>query len=94
MATIPLPALHTAPIQQPQSPLETYAQVLGIQNQQQQIQQRQALSPLQQQEAQNAVASGNIDLQAKQLCACLAARARAFALRALRPPPRCAPQSA
>jgi hypothetical protein len=40
---------------------------MGIQNQQQQLQQRAALAPLQQQEAQNTVAAGNLDLQQKQL---------------------------
>lgn len=67
MATIPLPALHTAPIQAPESPLDTYARVLGIQGQQQQNQQRAALAPLQQQEAQNQVQTGQLDVQQKQL---------------------------
>ncbi len=40
MATIPLPALHTAPIAQPASPLEMYGQMMGIQGQQQQQQAR------------------------------------------------------
>ncbi len=66
MATIPLPALHVAPIAQPQSPLETYAQLLGVQNQQQQLQQRQAIAPLQLQDAQQTAQSGAIDLQQKQ----------------------------
>lgn len=66
MATIPLPALHTAPIEQPASPLATYAQMMGIKNAQQELQQRQTMAPLQQQEAQQAVQSGQVDLQQKQ----------------------------
>jgi hypothetical protein len=49
------------------SPLETYAQVLGVQNQQQQMQQRQQLAPLQLQDAQQTAQAGQIDLQQKQL---------------------------
>jgi hypothetical protein len=69
MATIPLPALHTAPIAPPASPLEMYAQMMGIKNEQQQMDQRQAMAPLQQQEAQNAVQSGQLDVEAKQRAA-------------------------
>lgn len=65
MATIPLPALHGAPIQQPTSPLEIYGQIMGIQNQQQQMQQRAAMAPLEQQQAQQAVQSGKQVLDAR-----------------------------
>ena len=66
MATIPLPALHTAPIQPPQSPLETYAQVLGIQRQQAAAQQAQQEEPLRVQALQQQVQSGQQDLAARQ----------------------------
>lgn len=66
MASIPLPALHTAPIQQPQSPLETMAQLMGIKNAQQEQAQRQAMAPLQQQQAQQQVQSGQLELQQQQ----------------------------
>ena len=69
MATIPLPALDTRPIQQPTSPLEMYGQMMGIKNMQQQMDQRQAIAPLQQQEAQEAVQSGQLDVEAKQRAA-------------------------
>ena len=59
MASIPLPALHTAPIEPPASPLAMYGQMMGIANAQQeqqargqQMQQQAALAPLQQQSAQ------------------------------------------
>lgn len=41
MASIPLPALHTAPIAAPPSPLEMYGQMMGIKNAQQEQQLRQ-----------------------------------------------------
>lgn len=66
MATIPLPALHTAPIEQPTNPLQMYAQVMGIQNQQQEMQQRQQLAPLQVQEAQQQVQTGQQNIAARQ----------------------------
>lgn len=66
MSSIPLPVLHQNPIERPESPLSTYGQLLGIQNQQQQIQQRQQLAPLQLQDAQQTAQSGQIDLQQKQ----------------------------
>jgi hypothetical protein len=76
MATIPLPALHTAPIAQPTSPLEMYGQLMGIKNAQQeqqaraqQMQQQQAMAPLQQQQAQQTVQSGQMDIEAKQRAA-------------------------
>ena len=58
MATIPVPALHTAPIQQ-EGPLQMMGQMMGIKSAQQeqqaraqQMQQQQAMAPLQQQSAQ------------------------------------------
>jgi hypothetical protein len=66
MATIPLPALHTAPIAAPSNPLQMYGQMLGIQNAQQEMQQRQQMAPLQQQEAQNSVQSGALQVQQQQ----------------------------
>ncbi len=66
MATIPLPALHTAPIEQPASPLAMMGQIMGIKNAQQEQQQRQAMAPLQQEEAQQQVQSGQIALQNQQ----------------------------
>lgn len=66
MATIPLPALHTAPIQQPQSPLEAYAQVLGIQKQQQANQMAQQEEPLRVQALQQQVQTGQQDIAARQ----------------------------
>jgi hypothetical protein len=66
MATIPLPALHTAPIEQPPSPLAMYAQLMGIKNQQQELQQRQAMAPLQQEQAQQAVQAGQLENQQRQ----------------------------
>lgn len=66
MATIPLPALHTAPIEPPPNQLQMYAQMMGIKNAQQEAQQRAALAPLQQQEAQQTVKTGQLDLQQKQ----------------------------
>lgn len=66
MATIPLPALHTAPIAQPPNQIEMLGQLMGMKNAQQEMAQRQAMAPLQQQEAQQSVQSGQIDLQQKQ----------------------------
>ncbi len=66
MATIPLPALHTAPIEPGPSPLQMYAQVMGIKNQQQELEQRQAMAPLQQEQAQQQVQSGQVELQQQQ----------------------------
>ena len=56
MATIPLPALHTAPIQPPASPLEMYGQMMGIQNAQ-----------LEQQQRQQAMQTGQLQQQGAQL---------------------------
>lgn len=67
MATIPLPALHTAPIEQGPGPLSQFGQLMQIRNQQQELQQRQALAPLQQQQAQQNVQTGALDLQQKQI---------------------------
>lgn len=69
MASIPLPALHTAPIQQPPNQLEMLAQAMGIKSAQQEQAQRAAMAPLQQQQAQQAVQSGQLDLEAKQRAA-------------------------
>lgn len=66
MATIPLPALHTAPIQQPQSPLEAYAQVLGIQKQQQATQMAQQEAPVRQQILGQQAQAGQLELQQAQ----------------------------
>jgi hypothetical protein len=66
MATIPLPALHTAPIEQPPNMLQQYAQMMGIKSAQQEQAQRAAMAPLQQQEAQQSVDSGQIQLQQQQ----------------------------
>ena len=66
MATIPLPELHTAPIEAGPSPLQQYAQIMGIKNAQQELQQRQALAPLQQQAAQQEAQSGQLNLQQQQ----------------------------
>lgn len=66
MASIPLPALHTAPIAPPPNPLQMYGQIMGIQNAQQEMQQRQQMAPLEQQQAQNAVQSGQMDLETRQ----------------------------
>lgn len=66
MATIPLPALHTAPIEQPANQLQMYAQLMGIQNSQQELQQRQQLAPLQLQQAQQQVQTGQQDIAARQ----------------------------
>lgn len=66
MATIPLPALHTAPIQQPQSPLEAYAQVLGIQKQQQANQMAQQEEPVRQQILGQQAQQGQMEIQQTQ----------------------------
>lgn len=65
MATIPLVALDAKP---PASPdlLEQYGKLMSIQGMQQQNQQRAAMAPLQQQEAQQAVQQGGLDIQQKQ----------------------------
>lgn len=66
MATIPLPALHTAPIQPPESPLENFARAMGIKNAQQEMQQRQVMAPLQEQAAQQSVQAGEMQNQLMQ----------------------------
>jgi hypothetical protein len=66
MATIPLPALHTAPIEQPTSPLAMYGQMMGIQSAQQEMAQRQTMAPLQQEQAQTQVQAGQLELQQQQ----------------------------
>ncbi len=66
MATIPLPALHGAPIQQGPGLLEMYGQALGIKNAQQEMAQRQAMAPMQQAATQQALDSGALDLRAKE----------------------------
>ena len=52
MATIPLPALHTAPIQPGPSPLAMYGQMMGIQN-----------AGLEQQQRQQALQTGQLEQQ-------------------------------
>lgn len=69
MATIPLPALHTAPIEPPASPLAMMGQMMGIKSQQQEQEQRAALAPLQQQQAQQQVQSGQLTLEQQQQAA-------------------------
>lgn len=69
MASIPLPALHTAPIEQPPNIIQMYGQIMGIKNAQQELTQRQAMAPLEQQQAQQAVQSGQLDVEAKQRAA-------------------------
>ena len=59
MATIPLPALHINPPVQQENPVEQYGRILQLRN-------MQALAPLVQQEAQQRVQSGQIDLEQKQ----------------------------
>lgn len=66
MASIPLPALHTAPIAAPPSPLEMYGQMTGIKNAQQEQQLRQQLAPLQVQQAQQQVQEGQQNIAARQ----------------------------
>ena len=66
MGTIPLPALDVRPPAAPPNMLEQYGQLMSLRNQQQEMQQRQALAPLQQQAAQQQVQSGALDVQAKQ----------------------------
>lgn len=65
MATIPLVALDAKPPANPDV-LENYGKLMAIQGQQQQNQQRQAMAPLQQQEVQQSVQTGAVDLQQKQ----------------------------
>lgn len=67
MSSIPLPALHTAPIEPPPSPLQMYGQMMGLQNAQQELRQRQAMAPLEQQAAQQQVQSGAMGLQNQQM---------------------------
>ena len=67
MASIPLPALHTAPIAPPPNMLQMYGQMMGIKNAQQEMQQRQVMAPLEQQQAQQQVQGGGLDLQQRQL---------------------------
>lgn len=69
MASIPLPALHTAPIEPPPNMIQMYGQMMGIKNAQQELVQRQAMAPLEQEQAQQAVQSGQLDVQAKQRAA-------------------------
>lgn len=66
MATIPLPALHQAPIEQPQSPLETYGQILGIQKQQQANQIAQQEAPVRQQILGQQAQAGQLELRQAQ----------------------------
>jgi len=65
MASIPLPALDIKAPQQPDL-LEKFGQLSALRNAQQEYQQRAALAPLQQAQAQQAVQSGGVELQQKQ----------------------------
>lgn len=60
-----LPALDVKTPQQPNL-LEQYGQLQALRGNQQQMQQRAALAPLQQQEAQQSVQQGGLDIQQKQ----------------------------
>jgi len=60
-----LPALDVKPVQQPDL-LEKFGQLSALRNAQQEMQQRAAMAPLQQQAAQQSVQSGALDIQAKQ----------------------------
>ena len=60
MASIPLPALAVQP---PRNPIDEYARAVQLQGEMQQNQQRQAMAPLQQQEAQNQVQQSQISTQ-------------------------------
>ena len=66
MGTIPLPALDVRPPAAPPNMMEQYGQLMSLRNQQQEMQQRQAMAPLQQQAAQQQVQSGGLELQQRQ----------------------------